>query len=56
MPSLYYRLNRFIRPQGLEWRQVLDRKLLVDGEVAVEKYNIRVMLCEDIVSTFVYPR
>ena len=56
MPSLYYALNRLIRPQTLEWRKILNWELFVDGEFAFEKYNIRMALCEDFASTFVHPR
>jgi hypothetical protein len=50
VPSLYYSLNGLICPQRLEWRKVLGQKLFVDGEFAVKKYKIHIMLCEDFVS------
>jgi len=50
VPSLYYSLNRLIRPQTLEWHKVLGRKMFVDGEFAIKKYRTRKLLCEDFVS------
>lgn len=54
VPSLYYFLNSVIRPQTLEWCKILGRQLFVSGEFVVKKYDIRILLCEDFVSAFVF--